>query len=106
MSQQRALDALVAEAASVDSAKTHLDDLKAQFTELVTCINDLVERVKSDVASHQSWHDVIQMCEQRLIAAHSTLAGIDTHGDKIAVRAKLDCVQVPLPSYLNVITVR
>lgn len=106
MSQQLALDALVAEAASADSAKTHLDDLKAQFTELVKRINDLVERVKSDVASHQSWHDVIHMCEDRLIAAHGTLAGIDAHGDKIAVRAKLDCVQVSSPSDFNVISVR
>ena len=96
---------MVAEAASADSVRTHLDDLKAQFTELVNGINDLVERVKSDVALHQSWHDMIHVCEERLTTARSTLAGIDTHGDRIAVHAKLDCVQVHSPSCLDVISV-
>ena len=94
VSQQHALDALIAEAPSTDSARTHLDNLKAQFTELVNRVDDLIDRVKSDVALHQSWHEMIEMCEERLAAARSTLDGIDACGDKIAIHAKLDSVQV------------
>jgi len=85
---------LVNEAPPTDRAKTHLIDLKAQFTELVDHVNDLVGRVECDMASHQSWHDMLQSCKDRLTSAHSQLVSIDTHGDRIAVHAKLDLVQV------------
>lgn len=88
------MDALAAEAVSVDRTRTQLYDLKARFTELLSRVNDLVETVKSDVALHQSWCELHQMCEERLAAARGRLANIDACGDKIAVHAKLDSVQV------------
>ena len=94
VSQQQALDKLIAETPSVDRTRTHLDDLNAQFTELMSRSSDLANKVKSDIASHQSWCDLHQICEERIAAARSKLANIDAHGDKIAIYAKVDSVQV------------
>jgi len=88
------IDTLVAEAPLVDRTRTHLDELKSRFTELLSHISDLVDKVKSDVALHQSWCDLHQMCEERLASARSKLANVNAHGDRIAVQTKLDSVQV------------
>lgn len=71
-----------------------MDDLKTQFTEIKSRVIDIMELMKSDVSLHQSWHGIIQSCEDRLTASRSKLVGTDAYGDKIAVRTKLDSVQV------------
>jgi hypothetical protein len=73
-----------------------MGDIRKRFSTLARSNSSLADQLKADIALHQAWNDTLQTCDDRLAAARSKVNGVDTAGDKFAVQAKLEALQVSL----------
>jgi len=76
------------------SARGVMGDVRSRFSTLSGSNSILADHLKEDIAFHEAWHDTLQSCDDRLTSVRSKVTGIDTSGDKFAVQAKLDAIQV------------